>query len=142
MSDLSLFMKSNKKMRKNTKYAATKSLCDKNGKPLEWEIRPLTTDQNNMITDECTREVSIPGKPNMFRTKLNATKYATLLICRSVVYPNLNDKSLQDSYGVKSAEQLITKMIDDPGEFNRFGEFLQSFNGFDDINEDVEKAKN
>ena len=113
MSDLSLFMKSNKKMRKNTKYAATKSLCDKNGKPLEWEIRPLTTDQNNMITDECTREVPIPGKPNMFRTKLDATKYATLLICRSVVYPNLNDKSLQDSYGVKSAEQLITKMIDD-----------------------------
>lgn len=142
MSDLSLFMKNNKKMRKNAKYAATKSLCDKNGKPLEWEIRPLTTDQNNQITEECTREVPIPGKPNMFRTKLDATKYATLLICRSVVYPNLNDKSLQDSYGVKSAEQLITKMIDDPGEFNRFGEFLQSFNGFDDINEDVEKAKN
>lgn len=142
MSDLTLFMKGNKKERKNTTYAATKSLCDKNGKPLEWTIRPITTDQNNQITDECTREVPIPGKPNMFRTKLNATKYATLLICRSVEYPNLNNKELQDSYGVKSAEALITKMIDDPGEFNKFGEFLQTFNGFDDINDDVEKAKN
>jgi len=29
-------MRANKKEKKNGKYAPTKSLCDENGKPLEW----------------------------------------------------------------------------------------------------------
>lgn len=43
MSNLSRFLKENKKVKENTKYAATKSLTDEKGNPLEWEIRPLTT---------------------------------------------------------------------------------------------------
>ncbi len=42
MSNLSLFLKENKKQKKNTTYPATKSLCDENGKVLEWVICPLS----------------------------------------------------------------------------------------------------
>ena len=42
MSTLALFMKGNKKQRTNTFYPATKSLVDKDGKPLMWEIKPIT----------------------------------------------------------------------------------------------------
>ncbi|SDF30539.1 Phage XkdN-like tail assembly chaperone protein, TAC [Eubacterium pyruvativorans] len=142
MSDLSLFMRSNKKERANAKFAVTKSLCDHDGNPLEWTIRPLTTEENNEIMDDCTRDVKVPGKPNMFRPKLDNQKYLVRLMCASVVEPNLNDKALQDSYDAGDAWELLTRMVDNPGEFSEFGEFLQAFNGFAPLEEDVEKAKN
>ena len=65
------------------------------------------------------------------------------MICASVVEPNLNDKDLQNSYGVMTPEDLIREMIDDPGEYNSFAEFIQNFNGFTEtLDEKVEKAKN
>ena len=51
MSELSLFLKGNKRQRENVKYAATKSLCDENGKPLEWTLRPLTTKETEDIRE-------------------------------------------------------------------------------------------
>ena len=57
MSNLSRFLKENKKVKENTKYAATKSLTDEKGNPLEWEIRPLTTRANDELRDDCTYDV-------------------------------------------------------------------------------------
>lgn len=142
MSDLKLFMQPNKKKEGNVKYAVTKSLCDAKGKPLEWEIRHISSDENNEITDDCTREVKVPGKPNMFRTKMDTTKYLKELMIRSIVFPPLDNKELQDSYGVKSADELLTKMIDNPGEYAEFSEFLQKINVFTDLEDDKETAKN
>lgn len=60
-----------------------------------------------------------------------------------VVDPNLNDKELQDSYGVMGAEQLIQEMLDDPGEYNEFMSRVQSYHGFDQsFREKVDEAKN
>ena len=65
------------------------------------------------------------------------------MIATSVVEPNLNNKDLQDSYGVMTPEELIKEMIDNPGEYNNFARFIQEYNGFDEtLNEKVEKAKN
>ena len=41
MSRFSKFMRENKVEKKNGFYAPTKSLCDENGKPLEWEFRHI-----------------------------------------------------------------------------------------------------
>ena len=41
MSKFSKFMKANKIEKKNGMYAATKSLVDENGKPLEWVTKLL-----------------------------------------------------------------------------------------------------
>ncbi|MDE6111626.1 MAG: hypothetical protein K2F65_06900, partial [Eubacterium sp.] len=49
MSNFSRFMKKNKITRENTTFPATKSLVDENGKPLEWEIKPLSTKDNDNI---------------------------------------------------------------------------------------------
>lgn len=142
-SNLTLFLKGNKKVKENTKYAATKSLCDESGNPLEWEIKALTTKENDNIREACTTEVQVKGKPGVFRQKQNTSLYLAKMICASVVFPNLYSKELQDSYGVKTPEDLIVEMIDDPGEYNNFAVFIQEFNGFDEsVNEKVEKAKN
>ena len=142
MSSLSLFFKKNKKQKENVKYAATKSLCDESGKPLEWTLRALTTAENDEIRDSCTIDVPITGKPNQFRPKLNTSKYLAKLISKTVVEPNLYDKELQDSYGVMTPEELIKEMVDDPGEYSALLQFVQKLNGFTDINSDIEEAKN
>ncbi len=136
-------MKQNKTKKENTTYVATKSLVDENGEPLEWTIRSISTKENNEIREECTREVQVTGKPNMFRPKVDTSKYIAKMICASIVEPNLNDKELQDSYGVMKPEDLIMEMVDDPGEFNDLAAFIQNFNGFNTTFEDkVEEVKN
>lgn len=143
MSNLDRFLKQNKKIRENTTYLATKSLTDEEGNPLPWTIKPLTTKDNDRLRDECTIEIPVKGKPNVFRPKLDTSKYLAKMIVASVVEPNLNNKDLQDSYGVMTPEDLIKEMIDDPGEYNEFASFIQNFNSFTTtLDEKVEEAKN
>lgn len=143
MSNFNRFMKSNKVVRENTTYPATKSFVDENGKPLEWVIKPLTTAENEAIRESCMTEVQVTGKPNMFRPKLNTSKYIAKMVVASVVEPNLYDATLQDSYGVKTPEELLQEMVDDPGEYNDFVAFVQNFNGFNTTLEDkITEAKN
>lgn len=142
MSNLSLFLKGNKKQKSNVFYAATKSLCDENGKPLQWELRPISTRENDEIRDECTVEVQVTGKPNLYRPKVNSALYAAKMVVASIVYPDLDDAELQDSYGVKKPEDLIKEMIDDPGEYNDLIAFVQNLNGFTAMDDKVAEAKN
>lgn len=143
MSNLSLFLKKNKKVKTNTFYAATRSLCDNDGEPLKWEIKALTTKESEEIRESCTTEVQVTGKPGMFRPKVNSKLYIAKLIAACVVFPDLYDKELQDSYGVRTPEDLLKELVDDPNEYNSFAEFIQNFNGLDDTMENkVEKAKN
>ena len=143
MSKFSKFMKENKVVKENTTFPATKSLTDEDGKPLEWTIKPLTTKENDSIRDDCMIDVPVVGKPNMFRPKLNTSKYIAKMICSCVIEPNLYDKDLQDSYGVMTPEDLLKEMIDDPGEYQDFASFIQNFNGFNtSLDDKVEEAKN
>lgn len=142
MSNLSLFMKQNKKIRPNTKYAATKSLVDENGNPLEFEIRSLTTKEDELIREQCTKEVPIVGKPGAFRQKIDSNAYISKMTAAAIVFPNLNNAELQDSYGVKKPEDLLKELIDDPGEFQDLCLFVQKNNGFTNLDSRVDEAKN
>lgn len=143
MSTFSRFMKKNKLTKSNTTYAATKSLTDENGNPLLWTIKPLTTKENENIRDECMIEVPVKGKQNMYRPKLNTSKYIAKMICACIVEPNLYDKELQDSYGVMTPEELLKEMIDDANEYQELASFIQTFNGFNGSFDDkVNEAKN
>lgn len=142
MSDLTRFLKKNKKVKDNTTFPVTKSLTDDNGKTLLWLIRPVSTSENDALRDECTIDVQIPGKPGMYRPKLQSSKYIAKLLANSVVEPNLHDKDLQDSYGAMTPEELIKEMVDDPGEYSDFTAFVQKFNGFTNMEDKVSEAKN
>lgn len=143
MSQFTRFMKKNKIQRENTTYAATKSLIDEKGNPLLWTIKPLSTKENEQIRDDCMIDIPIKGKPGVFRQKLNTSKYISKMICACVVEPNLYDAELQDSYGVKTPEELLEEMVDDPGEYQDFATFIQNYNGFITSLEDkVTEAKN
>ena len=141
MSSLSNFFKQNKKVKENTLYPATESLLDENGKPLLWEIRPITSKENDKIQDECTIEVQ--DKSGARKFKIDNSNYITKLICKSVVCPDLLNAELQDSYGVKTPEDLIHEMIDGAGEWNSLILFINKFNGFNiSLDEKAEEIKN
>ena len=61
MGDLSRFLKKNKKTKENLKISATTTLTDENGKPLLWEVRPLTTKEDNALREDCTVDVLVSG---------------------------------------------------------------------------------
>lgn len=142
MSNFSMFMKANKIQKQNVMHPVTKSLVDEKGNPLEWEIKPLTTKENEAIRESCTVDVPVKGKPNMFRPKVDMNKYQTKLICAAVVSPDLNNAELQNSYGVMCPEDLIKEMVDDPAEYTDLLILVQNISGFKTLQDEVDEAKN
>lgn len=131
MSKLSNFLKANKKVRTNSFYAATKSLCDEKGIPLEWELRPLTSGENEAIRDACFRD-----------GRFSQSLYRAKVIAACVVTPDLHDSELLDSYEAMSPEELICEMVDDPAEYNALFEQVIALGDTETIGEKVAEAKN
>lgn len=143
MSNLSLFLKKNKRVRENAFYAATKSILDETGEPVKWEIRPLTTAEDEALRESCTYDAPIPGKKGQFRTKIDVNAYMNKQMCAAIVFPDLNNAELQDSYEVKTPEDLLKEMVDDPSEYADLRSFIQELSGFDkELTDEVEEAKN
>lgn len=132
-SDFSRFMRANKAVKGNEKFAVTKSLTDKDGNPLLWEFRHISSRENSLIQDEVMTADNIKNKP---------TEYIHKLIARSVVYPNLYDSELQDSYNARTPEELLYAMVDNIGEYNALAQFIQTFQGLTPLSDKVNEAKN
>lgn len=143
MSKFKQFMKENKEVRQNELYAPTTSMKDEKGEPLQWEFRHITSSENEKLQEECTVDVPVTGKPSMYRQKTNTNRYITKLIVASTVVPDLYDAGLQDSYGVKTPEDLLHEMVDDLGEYQALTLWMQKFQGFTKNLEDrADEAKN
>jgi hypothetical protein len=135
-------MKANKIQKQNVMHPVTKSLVDEKGEPLLWEIKPISTKENEHIRESCTVEVPVKGKPNQYRFRVDMEKYQTKLICAAIVSPDLNNAELQNSYGAMSAEELIKEMVDNPAEYTDLIIFIQQLSGFKTLQEEVDEAKN
>lgn len=135
MNDLSIFLKENRVKRENVFYCANPELKDSEGNTVKWEIKPVTTKEEEAIREECTDY----GEGGY---RLNVSKYIGKMIAEAVVYPNLYDAKLQDSYGVRSPEALVKEILDKPGDYSRLAKFVQELNGFKSLREDIEEAKN
>ena len=98
---------------------------DENGKPIEWEVRCISSEENEVLQRDCIRQVPIPGKRNQYRQTVDTVLYGRKLAAACTVFPNLNDAELQDSYHVKCAEDLIVKLLSVPGELAAYIDYLQ-----------------
>ena len=139
--DLSAFLSQNVKRVENTLYPTTNRIVDENGKPIPWEICCITATENARIRKGCMTTVAVAGKKGQYTQEFNSQLYLAKLCVRTTVYPDLQDKELQDSYGVMSAEELISTMLT-PGEFEDYATAVMKANGFDDEKNLVEEAKN
>lgn len=140
MATFAQFMKKNKIEKPNVFYPATKSLCDEAGKPLQWELKAVTTKEANKLQAECT--VRKKSKNGQTILDFDSDTYLLKFVCAAVVSPNLNDAELQNSYGVMSPEELLVEMVDNSGEYTALSNKVQEISGLTTLREDVEEAKN
>lgn len=140
MSNLSAFFAQNKVKTPNIKYAASKSFQDANGNPIEWELKKLESTETEAMKRSCRRKVKVG---NNYETEQDMDLFSLKTAAAAVVFPDLNNAELQDSYGVMGAENLLKRMLS-PGELQKLyfkvGELCDF--GNDEETELYEEAKN
>jgi len=142
MNNLSSFLKENAIKIENIKYVTSKRFIDKDGKPIEWELQAITTEEDEEIKGACTKRVPIAGKKYQYVNETDYPLYMGKLAARCIVYPNLNNAELQNSYGAMGADALLKRMLT-AGEYTDLLSKVQEINGFDIQFEDkVKEAKN
>ena len=141
MSKFSAFLAQNKVTTDNVKYVVSNKFIDPETKqPIEWELRPLSEEENDGIKRACMIQKQV--KNGVYTKDVDPLKFNSKVITSSVVFPDLNDKELQDSYHVVGAEALLKKMLS-MGEYARLFEKVQEINDFDiPFTDKVEEAKN
>ncbi len=75
-------------------------------------------------------------------SETDAGQYLASLAAACTVYPDLNDRALQDSYGVLGAQELLRAMLT-AGEYAAYLDKVQEVCGFTrTMQDEVEEAKN
>lgn len=142
MGDLSCFLAQNALKVENVKFVASRRFLGKDGKPVAWELCCITPDEDEVLKKGCTKRVPLAGKKGAFLPETDYSAYVGKLAAKCTVFPNLDDKELQDSYHVMGGDALLKKMLT-PGEYNEFLSKVQEVNGFDiSMDELVDAAKN
>lgn len=126
----------------NTKLVVSKRFLGADGEPEQWEIRALTGDEDEGIRRACTKRVALPGKKGQYMNETDFNDYLGKLAAACTVYPNLNDKELQEHFGAMGGDDTLKKMLT-AGEYAGFIGTIQRLNGYDEsMDELVDKAKN
>ncbi|MCK9616023.1 MAG: hypothetical protein M0R48_11140 [Candidatus Omnitrophica bacterium] len=151
MSDISVFLKDKKKATPNVKVAVCDDFKDENGNAIEWEIKKLTTREISDARTLCTQIKNVKGKgPGEF--VVDSERLLRVLTAKSVVYPDLTDKTIADSYmseypmDERTPENLVMLMLSDKDDFEKLAFAVTKLNNLvdkiDDENEAVTLAKN
>lgn len=108
--------------------------------PEEIILRPLTAGEADKINERCF--VNKAGRKGKQERSFDVVAYNRGICSASIIYPDLNDVALQDSYGVRGAEQLYSDMFLF-GESAQILEKVTEISGLDEtLDDDIEEAKN
>lgn len=142
MSNLTAFLSKNAIQIENTKVVVSKRFVDENKKPIEWEVRALNAGEDEDIRKTATRKIPVPGRRGQYQPETDINLYLAKMAAACTVYPDLMDAELQDSYNVKTPEDLLKTMLTS-GEYAEYLQTIQGMNGYDVSTEElVEDAKN
>lgn len=136
--NLSGFFRENVIKPENIKYVVSNRFLDENKKPIEWELKPITSKDDEDLRKRAMQKL----RPQNGQYEFDQNKYVSLLAAACTVCPDLNDADLQDSYGVMGAEELLKIMLL-PGEYADYLGKIQEICGFNkNMNDLVKEAKN
>lgn len=130
------FMKFNQKVKENVFLPVSANFKEEDGSIALWEIRAMSAMEVEKLREDFFTASKAAGK------KTNMSSYTAYFVAASVVSPNLESATLQDSYGVMGAENLLLAMVD-AGEYKALLEVIVKLNGLDKgLTELVGEAKN
>ena len=131
------FFKSNAKSLPDVKVVVSERFTNEDGTPIEWVLHPISTKKVEEITKRNTKTTIKNGKKE---SVVNEENLNAELLEAVVLYPSLNDADLQDSYGVSSANELLSVMLY-PGETQVLPNALQEVMAGTKAN-DIDELKN
>ena len=131
------FFKSNAKSLPDVKVVVSERFTNEDGAPIEWVLHPISTKLVEEITKRNTKTTIKNGKKE---SVVNEENLNAELLEAVVLYPSLNDAELQDSYGVSSANELLSVMLY-PGETQVLTNALQEVMAGTKAN-DIDELKN
>lgn len=136
-NNLNVFFRENvEAKRTEIKIQASDRFKDKEGNVIPFVFRLLEAKEISELKEKGYET----GKDG--NIKVTTSKMARETILRSIIYPNLNDKGLQDSYKVSSAGQLLNAMLEGR-EYEKLGDKLVREQGLiADYKELINQAKN
>jgi hypothetical protein len=131
------FMKQNVTQLQNEYHIVSDRFLNDEGEPLRFEFRRLKSKDIDVAREAAV----VSGKKGKYKG-IDTTKLMHSLIVQAVVYPDFNDKVLQDSYGVMNASDLIAEMLY-ADEYSKLCDVVSVLSGMDkDDLELVDEAKN
>ena len=140
MRDLSAFLHGNAAAVENLHFPASGRFTDGDGEPMKWELRCVSSTEDEEIRRSANRRSDRGRGQSAHETDVSL--YLGRLAARCTVFPDLNDKALQDSYSVMGADHLLRAMLT-PGEYAEYLRQVQKICGFDlSFEELVDEAKN
>lgn len=108
------FYRENRKDRQEREVLLSDRLARDGGQML-WRIRPMSQRENEDIWRRCGEDEK---------------RYEGAVLAESVVFPDLRDAALQNSYGVAGAERLLGRLLL-AGEYERLRMAVEEINGGD-----------
>ena len=140
MRDLSAFLRANAATVENVFFPASGRFTGEDGAALQWELRCVSSTEDEEIRRACVRRSA--GGRGQSVSETDVSLYLGRLAARCTVFPDLNDRVLQDSYSVMGADTLLRAMLT-PGEYAEYLRQVQRICGFDlPFEQLVDEAKN
>ncbi len=107
--DLQAFLKGNAKPIEDIKMVVSTRFTDAKGNPVPWTLKQLTGKESNDLRKKYSKKIK--NKLGRIEEQFNSVGYQEEFITSSVVYPDLTDTKLQNSYGALGAYDLLQKML-------------------------------
>lgn len=112
------------------------------GEVIKWRIKSISSAQDRELRKKHTHRVKV-GRAGQSQKETDYESYMLELAALCVVYPDLQDAALQNSYGVMGETALLQALLSKPGELAELQLQVQKHNGFDVLMDDlVDEAKN
>ena len=135
MSKFQAFLKGNNKRIQTKNVIVSDAFVDEEGKLVPFTIRTLPANKVSQWQNEYSK-INNDGE-----VQFDTTGYNKRIMVEAVVFPDLKNKELQDSYEVVGEEALLDEMLL-YGEQAKLTKAINELNGFKSIDERVEEVKN
>lgn len=132
------FFKENKVEQPPVEIYVTDSFVDENGDPILWKIRPIGSEEEKWINDSVIENKKDKRTGTITQIRDDG-EYVARICAQAVVYPDLADKDLQTSYGVRKNKTALLRKMLTVGELYDLSAQVSKISGLDDEEDDYEK---
>lgn len=132
--NLDRLLKQNVEQCEDVLYAPSKRMTEEDGSPIYWILRPLTSKEYDAILEKHTKRKMNGKRKGGSSIEIDMIAVQDDMVLASLVEPSVKDlenKELQDSWGVFTPIDLLKAMLSVAGEMADLREEVQAISGFD-----------